>query len=295
MRRWSTPASTTTTACRGASLTDLGIAPPEIDLGVGSLPPSEQVGEIMRRFAGALGRQDADAVIVRGDTNSTIAGALVAKQHLLPSVYIEAGMRSYDWTAPEEINRLAVDHISDLCLTTDAAAAARLRAEGVAADAIAVCGDVMYDVFLETAATAAQRLRPDLAALTLEPFVLLTLHRSENVDDPRRLRAILDGFAAAPVPVVFPVHPRTAARLREFAFALPQRIVACEPLDTSRWSRSKRARVRSSPTRAACSAKPISRAFLASRCATRRNGPTRSRRAGTAWPVRRRTRSGLIW
>ena len=109
----------------GRFFADLEIAPPEIELGVGSLPPSAQVGEIMHRLAEAMGPLDPDAVIVRGDTNSTLAGALVAKQLLLPLVHVEAGMRSYDRTAPEEINRLAVDHIADLALTTDEAAAHR--------------------------------------------------------------------------------------------------------------------------------------------------------------------------
>jgi UDP-N-acetylglucosamine 2-epimerase len=214
----------------GRFFAELGIAEPEIDLGVGSLPQSAQVGEIMRRFAEAIAPLDADAVIVRGDTNSTLACALVAKQMLMPLVHVEAGMRSYDRTAPEEINRLAVDHISDLCLTTDDAAAARLRAEGVADDAVAVCGDVMYDVFLATQPGAAEHLDPALQALAREPFVLMTLHRSENVDAPERLRAIVDALARAPVPVLFPVHPRTEARLRAFRIELPDTVVACAPL-----------------------------------------------------------------
>jgi UDP-N-acetylglucosamine 2-epimerase len=129
-------------------------------------------------------------------------------------------MRSYDRTAPEEINRLAVDHIADLALTTDEAAAHRLRAEGVAEDAIVVCGDVMFDLFLHVQPGAAAALGPDLAARVAEPFVLLTLHRSENVDDPQRLRAILAGFETAGVPVIFPLHPRTAERLREFGLEI---------------------------------------------------------------------------
>jgi UDP-N-acetylglucosamine 2-epimerase len=214
----------------GRFFADLEIAPPEIELGVGSLPPSAQVGEIMHRLAEALGPLDPDAVIVRGDTNSTLAGALVAKQLLLPLVHVEAGMRSYDRTAPEEINRLAVDHIADLALTTDEAAAHRLRAEGVAEDAIVVCGDVMFDLFLHVQPGAAAALGPDLAARVAEPFVLLTLHRSENVDDPQRLRAILAGFETAGVPVIFPLHPRTAERLREFGLEPPAGVVVCEPL-----------------------------------------------------------------
>src|SRR5579862_5898089 len=105
---------------------DLDLPEPDADLGVGALAPSAQTAEIVRRLAETLPAFDADAVIVRGDTTSTLAGAIVAKQLLLPLVHVEAGMRSYDRTAAEEINRLAVDHISDLCLTTDEAAATRL-------------------------------------------------------------------------------------------------------------------------------------------------------------------------
>jgi UDP-N-acetylglucosamine 2-epimerase len=214
----------------GRFFADLGIAAPEVTLGVSAPPPSGQTGEMLGRLGGLFATLDADAVIVRGDTNSTLAGAIAAKQHLLPVVHIEAGMRSYDRTAPEEINRLAVDHISDLCLTTDEAAAGRLRAEGVDAGAIAVCGDVMYDLFSEVAPRAAAALPQPLASLSEAPFVLLTLHRSENVDDPERLRAIVAAFADAPVPVVFPVHPRTAERLRSFGIALPENVAACAPL-----------------------------------------------------------------
>ena len=215
-------------AMAGRFFADLEIPAPDADLAAGALGPSAQMAEIVRRLAELLPGLDADAVIVRGDTTSTLAGAIVAKQLLLPLVHVEAGMRSYDRTAPEEINRLAVDHISDLCLTTDEAAATRLVAEGVERSAIAVCGDVMYDLFLRvrTHARVPEALREAAAA----PFVLLTLHRAENVDDRERLAAIVRGFAQSPVPVIFPIHPRTASRLREFGIPLPERAIACAPL-----------------------------------------------------------------
>jgi UDP-GlcNAc3NAcA epimerase len=213
----------------GQFFAELEIPKPDLDLGVGSLPPSAQVGEMLGRLAAAVAPLDADAMIVRGDTNSTLAGAIVAKQLLLPLVHVEAGMRSYDRTAPEEINRIAVDHLSDLCLTTDAEAAARLAAEGIP-DAV-VCGDVMYDIFLDALPAASpERLAPPVRALLGAPFGLLTLHRSENVDDRVRLAAILAGFADAPMPIVLPLHPRTAARLAEFGLELPAAITAIEPL-----------------------------------------------------------------
>jgi UDP-GlcNAc3NAcA epimerase len=213
----------------GRFFEELEIPKPDVDLGVGSLGASAQVGQIMARLAEAIAPLEADAVIVRGDTNSTLAGAIVAKQLLLPLVHVEAGMRSYDRTAPEEINRIAVDHISDLCLTTDASAAARLAGEGI--DDAVVVGDVMYDLFLRARTSATTETLPATARRLLDaPFVLLTLHRTENVDDRERLAAIVAGFADAPAPVVFPVHPRTAARLKAFGIALPPEIVAIDPV-----------------------------------------------------------------
>jgi UDP-N-acetylglucosamine 2-epimerase len=208
---------------------DLDIPEPEINLGVGSLPQSEQVAEMLRGVAGIIRRLDPDLVIVRGDTNSTLAGALAAKQLLVPLVHVEAGMRSYDRTMPEEINRVIVDHVADLQLVTDEAAKARLAAEGIATG-VTVCGDVMLDIFQAVRESAHTALPPALRALAERPFDLLTLHRAENTDDRERLAAIVAGFADAPRPVLFPVHPRTAARLREFGLALPPAIQTVEPL-----------------------------------------------------------------
>jgi UDP-N-acetylglucosamine 2-epimerase len=208
---------------------DLGIPQPEINLGVGSAAPSAQLADMLRGLAEVFPRLDPDLVIVRGDTNSTLAGAIVAKQLLLPLVHIEAGMRSYDRTMPEEINRVMTDHVADVQLVTDEAARARLGGEGIRRG-VHVCGDVMFDIFLEARASAADSLSPRLRELAERPFDLLTLHRAENTDDRERLAAIVAGFASAPRPVVFPVHPRTAARLRDFGIALPHALVAIEPL-----------------------------------------------------------------
>ncbi len=207
----------------------LGIPQPEINLGIGSRTASAQTGEMLARLAEVIEAAGPDLVIVRGDTNSTLAGALAAKQLLLPLAHIEGGMRSYDRTMPEEINRVVADHISDIALVTDTAARERLAAEGIHAH-VHVCGDVMYDVFLRAREHALAQLGEDLRALIAEPYDLLTLHRAENTDDRERLRALVAGFANAPRRVVFPVHPRTAARLREFELALPQCVTPIEPL-----------------------------------------------------------------
>jgi UDP-N-acetylglucosamine 2-epimerase len=208
---------------------DLAIPKPDINLGVGSLGPSAQLAEMIRGLGGAIAAAAPDLVIVRGDTNSTLAGAIVAKQLLLPLVHIEAGMRSYDRTMPEEINRVIADHIADLQLVTDDAARARLAGEGIVRGVV-VCGDVMLDVFTTARELAPRSLSSDLGALAAQPFDLLTLHRAENTDDRERLASIVAGLAHAPRRIIFPVHPRTAARLREFEIALPETVTAVPPL-----------------------------------------------------------------
>lgn len=208
---------------------ELGIPEPDVNLGVGSASAGAQTAEILARLAETLERTRPDIVIVRGDTNSTLAGALAAKQLLYPLAHVEGGMRSYDRTMPEELNRIVSDHIADVALVTDDEARVRLAGEGITGG-VFVCGDVMYDVFLRARERALAQLSPRLRTLQAQPYDLLTLHRAENTDDRERLRAILAGFTSAPRPVVFPVHPRTAARLRDFEIALPPAIVALEPL-----------------------------------------------------------------
>lgn len=208
---------------------ELEIPEPEIELGVGALEPSDQMAAIVRELARALAPFDPDLLIVRGDTTSTLAGALVAKQLLLPLVHVEAGMRSYDRTMPEEINRIVADHICDVAIVTDDAARARLAGEGIGRR-VYVCGDVMFDLFVRARESAVRALPPALSELMREPYDLLTIHRAENTDDRLRLRALVDGFANAPRRTIFPVHPRTAARLGEFAIALPEGVVAIDPV-----------------------------------------------------------------
>jgi UDP-N-acetylglucosamine 2-epimerase len=207
----------------------LGIPQPDVNLGTKARGSSAQTAEMLAGLAEVIARVAPDLVIVRGDTNSTLAGAIAAKQLLLPLAHIEGGMRSYDRTMPEEINRVVADHISDVALVTDEAARERLAREGVH-DNVHVCGDVMYDVFLRARDQARAQLGARLRALTQEPYDLLTLHRAENTDDRERLQAIVAGFADAPRRVIFPVHPRTAARLAEFGLTLPGAVCAIEPL-----------------------------------------------------------------
>jgi len=202
---------------------ELDIPEPDVNLGVGSLPGPEQTARILEGLAAELRRFAPDLVVVRGDTNSTLAGSLAAKQLLLPLAHVEAGMRSYDRTMPEEINRIVTGAIADLHFATDESARTRLAAEGISTG-VHVCGDVMFDVFLRTRGEAGPARRSG------GPYDLLTLHRAENTDDRVRLRAIVAAFEDAPRPVVFPLHPRTAARLAEFGIALPAALETTDPL-----------------------------------------------------------------
>lgn len=207
---------------------ELAIPEPEINLGIGSMSASAQCGEMIAKLAVAIADTAPDLVIVRGDTNSTLAGSIVAKQLLLPLLHIEAGMRSYDRTMPEEINRVVADHLADVCLVVDDATAVRIASEGIRRN-VHVVGDVMFDIYLASLPHASGNLPTATAAVTSAPYDLLTIHRGENTDDRARLTAILKAFAAARHPVLFPIHPRTRARIAEFGIELPAQIVPLEP------------------------------------------------------------------
>lgn len=157
-----------------------------------------------------------DLVMVYGDTNSTLAGALAAAKLQIPVAHVEAGLRSFNRRMPEEINRILADQCSDLLFTPTAAATANLLNEGVPRSRIVECGDVMFDAALHFAAQA-KASGAGAARFELPPggYVLATVHRQENTDDPERLAAILNGLAmvAARMPVVLPLHPRTRSRV----------------------------------------------------------------------------------
>jgi UDP-N-acetylglucosamine 2-epimerase (non-hydrolysing)/UDP-GlcNAc3NAcA epimerase len=195
--------------------TELGLAEPERELGIGGGSNTSQTARMLAALEGLLSEVRPDAVLVYGDTNSTLAGGLVAAQMGVAVLHVEAGMRSFDRTMPEELNRVLTDHLSDLLLCSSDIAAGNLRNETVAGR-IEVVGDVMVDVALR-GLPAARADSGTLAKyeLTRGEYLLLTAHRAGNVDDPQRLRALIRLIEALPGPVVFPVHPRTRARLRD--------------------------------------------------------------------------------
>ena len=196
---------------------ELAIPRPDHHLGVGSASHGEQTGEMLKRLEPILIAEKPDCVLLYGDTNSTLAGAVAASKLSLKTAHIEAGLRSYRRGMPEEINRVVADQLSDLLCCPTTAAMENLRREGLENRAV-LTGDVMYDAVLRYRGVAEQR--GGAFADTWRPgeFALATIHRAENTDDPERLRAIvkaLDRIARTMCPVVWPMHPRTRKRLAE--------------------------------------------------------------------------------
>jgi UDP-GlcNAc3NAcA epimerase len=192
---------------------ELGLARPDRELGIGGGSNTAQTTRMLAALEPLLAEVAPDAVLVYGDTNSTLAGALAAAQRRVPVAHVEAGMRSFDRSMPEELNRVLTDHMSDLLLCPSATAAENLRQES-AHGAIEVVGDVMVDLACSWREQAHARTEVlERYRLAEGNYLVLTAHRAGNVDDPQRLQALVALVRALPGPVIFPLHPRTRARL----------------------------------------------------------------------------------
>jgi UDP-N-acetylglucosamine 2-epimerase (non-hydrolysing) len=204
---------------------ELGIPAPNVNLEVGSASHAMQTAEIMRRFEPVLDETRPAAVLVVGDVNSTIACALVAVKKEVPVIHVEAGLRSFDRSMPEEINRVLTDQISDLLFTTELSGRDNLLREGIEASRIHFVGNVMIDTLrnnLRRAVPAAETLNgaaPHFPVGTAG-YAVLTMHRPSNVDEPDVLQRLLKTVRqiSETVPVIFPLHPRTSARIEQFGF-----------------------------------------------------------------------------
>ena len=194
---------------------ELGLPAPDLELGIALGSNASQTARMLGALEPVVLREAPDAVLVYGDTNSTLAGALAGAQAGVPVAHVEAGMRSFDRSMPEELNRVLVDHAGSLLLCSSAVAVSNLEREGVSG-AVELVGDVMVDVALATQPHARERV--DLVALRgLEPgdYLLATAHRAGNVDDPSRLRLLVELLLSMSLPVLFALHPRTRRRLDE--------------------------------------------------------------------------------
>jgi len=215
---------------------ELGIPEPDIYLGVGSGSHAEQTARVMLAFEPVLREQQPDLVLVVGDVNSTLACTVTAVKMHTPVAHVEAGLRSFDRTMPEEVNRVLTDQIANLLFTTERSASENLLREGVAEEKVHFVGNVMIDTLLRHRERALQT--PALERFDVAPgeYVLVTLHRPRNVDDAAKLTAIVEALVRVRerLPMIFPVHPRTRKRLKEFG--LLERVTEllgaglCEPL-----------------------------------------------------------------
>jgi UDP-GlcNAc3NAcA epimerase len=208
---------------------ELGISAPAFHLGIGGGSHGANTGRMLEAIERVLLAERPDALLVYGDTDSTLAGALAASKLKIPVLHVEAGLRSFNRHQPEEQNRVLTDHLADLCFAPTVTAVGQLRREGIPVERIVRSGDVMADaarIFGEQAEAQASELLATAGLQTTaagdQPFVLATIHRAENTDDPARLEAILTALASVatngargsePLPVLLPLHPRTEARI----------------------------------------------------------------------------------
>jgi len=209
---------------------DLGIPAPDYHLDIGSGSHGVQTGRMLAAVEEVIGKEEPDLVLVYGDTNSTLAGALAAAKVHVPVAHVEAGLRSFDRRMPEEVNRVLTDHCSDILFCPTATAVANLAAEGVTAG-VHLTGDVMVDALRENLPLAKERSTAltDLG-LSRKGYYLATVHRAGNTDDPAALRAIMEAFSRLDAPVVFPVHPRTRKKFTEYGITPAANVRVVEPL-----------------------------------------------------------------
>ncbi|ESP86900.1 non-hydrolyzing UDP-N-acetylglucosamine 2-epimerase [Candidatus Halobonum tyrrellensis] len=222
-------------ALDGVFFDDLSIPEPDHHLGVGSGSHAEQTGEMIEAVEAVVADEDPEIVVVQGDTNSSLAGGVVASKLPTTLAHVEAGLRSYDREMPEEVNRVLVDHVADSLLAPTERARENLRAEGLPDERIVVTGNTVVDAVREHARVAADRSTVlDDVGVEAGEFLLLTAHRQENVDDPDRFGRLLEGVARyadrVGLPVVYPVHPRAAERIESSGVDVPDAIRTVEPL-----------------------------------------------------------------
>ncbi len=209
---------------------EMQMRPADFNLGVGGGSHGEQTGMMLMELEKKLADVHADCVLVYGDTNSTLAGALAAAKAGIPLAHVEAGLRSYNRAMPEEINRVLTDHVSTFLFCPTDVAIENLTKEGITRGVFQV-GDVMYDALLHNLTLARSRSQI-VSQLELKAggYALATIHRAANTDNPERLLSLLDALSSLPTRVVFPVHPRTRGLIARLGWKPSANILLIEPL-----------------------------------------------------------------
>jgi UDP-GlcNAc3NAcA epimerase len=210
---------------------ELAIPAADYHLGCGSGSHGTQTGRMLEAIEAVLLKEHFDAVIVYGDTNSTLAGALAAAKLHIPVAHVEAGLRNFDQAMPEEINRVLSDHLSSRLYCPTETACKNLNKEGITRG-VEFVGDVMYDLLLQVRPALAQRTEKLLRTFHLAPqsYALVTVHRAVNADSQEAMSGIAMGLNKLDMPVIFPVHPRTRARLEHYGITWEKHVHLIEPL-----------------------------------------------------------------
>lgn len=214
----------------GVFFDELQIPRPDYNLGVGGGSHGQNTGRMLEKLEALAQEVNPDWVVVFGDTDSTLAGALTAAKLHIPVAHAEAGLRSFNRRMPEEINRVLTDHVSDILWCPTQTAQENLEREGIKGDRVQVPGDLMYDTALFYKEQARKPAELDQISLTDGKFALCTIHRAENVDSPGKLAAIFEGLAESPVDIVLPLHPRTRKRIAESLPGIPDRVHMIDPV-----------------------------------------------------------------
>jgi len=216
----------------GAFFRDLGMPEPDMRLGIGSDSHARQTAKIMTALEQVCLDKQPSMVIVGGDVNSTLAAAVTAAKLGIPVAHVEAGLRSFDRSMPEEINRIVTDHLSELLFTTEESGNLNLRREGIPDEKIRFVGNCMVDTLLQFSDRAKAGEPWTQYGLAFKGYALATLHRPTNVDGEDSLRRALEALAeiGRMLPVLFPAHPRTQARIAGYALKVPPVVMICDPI-----------------------------------------------------------------
>ena len=210
---------------------ELKLKEPDYSLNIGSHPHGKQTGLMLEKIEEILIKKKPDAVIVLGDTNTTLAGALAASKLHVPLFHVEAGCRSFNRQMPEEINRVVADHISNYLIAPDKESFSNLLNEGISPEKISLFGSTVFEAVLRNNEFAKNKLVLDTYSLEKDNFVLVTLHRAENTDDIERFKGLVEVLnqISTKIKVVFPIHPRTKKLIKEQGITFHPTVTVLDP------------------------------------------------------------------